>query len=155
VDRIAPESGTARSLIQTSAEALRFPAGSPKPRYRGSSSLRMPAAVHRRWAAMSADPRPPDRTDRRSDIPDLVLVLVLVSGRRRLYGVAPRTQAITAHINRILWRRCCFMTGSSRLGLTSPGLFAQSPGPFRDLREVLVRGGDVPTPCPQLTQSYG
>jgi hypothetical protein len=29
VDRAALESGTAQSLIQTSAEAIRFPAGSP------------------------------------------------------------------------------------------------------------------------------
>jgi hypothetical protein len=61
VDRAAPESGTARSLIQTSAEALRFPAGTPKPQYLDPSSLRMPAAARRRLAAASAYLRRRDR----------------------------------------------------------------------------------------------
>jgi hypothetical protein len=45
VGRTAPASGTARSLIQTSAEALRFPAGSPMPRCSGPRFLRRPAAA--------------------------------------------------------------------------------------------------------------
>jgi hypothetical protein len=60
VDRTAPESGTARSLIQTSAEALRFPAERPKFPNLDPSSLRRPAAVPRRSAAGFAYRRPPD-----------------------------------------------------------------------------------------------
>ena len=58
VDRTAPESGTARSLIATLAEALRFPAGRPTPRYSDPSSLRMPAAARRIRAASFVNHRP-------------------------------------------------------------------------------------------------
>jgi hypothetical protein len=57
VDRTAPQSGTARSLIQTSAEALGFPAEIPKFPNLDPNLLRMPAAVSRRSVATSAYPR--------------------------------------------------------------------------------------------------
>jgi hypothetical protein len=57
MDRAAPENGTARSLIQTSARALRSPAGRPKFPKRDPSPQRRPAAEMRRSAARFADPR--------------------------------------------------------------------------------------------------
>ena len=54
MDRTAPQSGTARSLIQTPAEALRFPAEIPKFPNLDPNLLRMPAAVSRRSVATSA-----------------------------------------------------------------------------------------------------
>jgi hypothetical protein len=78
VDRAAPEIGTVRSLIQTSAEALRFPAGRPTFPKRDPSPLRRPVAVTRRSAASFSDPRPlalPGTESRRAG-------MVLVSDRR-------------------------------------------------------------------------
>ena len=82
MDRTAPESGTARSLIQTPAEALMF-AESPKPPCRRSNSLRMPAAVPRRSAGVSANLRPSGRPDPESRSP----VRGLVWGRRQPVGL--------------------------------------------------------------------
>jgi hypothetical protein len=62
VDQPVQASGTARSLIQTSDEALRFPAGTPRCPNSDPSSRHMPAAVMRRSVATSACPRRPDRS---------------------------------------------------------------------------------------------
>ena len=68
MDRTAPESGTARSLIQTSAEALRFPAGRPKfpnldprSRHRPSDEV-VRELVARRFGHCDVLPRATDRS---------------------------------------------------------------------------------------------